>query len=74
MYCVIVGTLSSAVSVTDFSVFGPFETNAAANAFIADWAKAVGDGDEAIVVSLLDPDKELLEERKNREEALRVAQ
>ena len=74
MYCVIAGVLDSAVSVNDFSVFGPFETEAAAHTFIADWSETVGGDDEAIVVPFIDPIQELLEERKSREEALRAAQ
>lgn len=70
MYCVIRGTMDSAVEETDFNVFGPFATEEAAHAWAEQFEEAIGENMDGYVVErVLSPEKELATERRDRAEA-----
>ncbi len=70
MYCVIRGTMDSAVEETDFNVFGPFATKEAAHEWAEQFDEAYGENMDGYVVErVLSPEEELATERRDRAEA-----
>ena len=70
MYVVMIGNLDTPVENKDYSTFGPFPNEAAAEAFAEEWFEVIGpDTDTAPVVQVRGPVAELAQERKELAEA-----